>query len=264
MTNTLQIKIESNVATLTLNRPAKKNAMSFEMMRELYETGCELRETADLRAIIITGAQGSFCAGIDLADLMSVASNMDDMQAKLSTPITENVGNFFQAPCTVWSDLDVPVIAAIEGVAIGAGAQLALGTDFRIMSPDARIGLLEAKWGLIPDMGITKSLPSLLRADHAMDLMMTGRLLDANEALQMGLVTRVSDAPLNAAHEMAAILCQQSPDALKASKRLVRGAWGANSDSLKLEALLQSEIIGLPHQMEKVAATLGKRPAEFK
>ena len=264
MPNTLTKSIESGVATITLNRPEKKNAMSFQMMADLYDIGCELRDDVDVSAVILTGSDDTFCAGIDLADLMSAASQLDEMRDKLSKQIHPDVGNSFQAPCTIWAHLDVPIIAAIKGVAMGAGAQLALGADFRIMAPDARIGLLEAKWGLIPDMGVSQSLPQLIRADQALDLMMTGRLLNADEALAMGLTTRINDDPLITAQQMAEDFVQQSPDALKGCKRLVKNVWGASPDALKLEAELQSKIIGMPNQMEKIAASLGKRPAKFK
>jgi enoyl-CoA hydratase/carnithine racemase len=264
MSKTLTTSITSGIATVTLNRPQKKNAMSFEMMGELYEIGCALKETSGLRAVIINGSDGTFCAGIDLADLMQTASQLNEMRQKLSHQIAPEIGNFFQAPCTIWAQLDVPVIAAINGIAIGAGAQLALGADFRIMAPNARFGLLEAKWGLIPDMGVTQSLPQLIRADQAMDLMMTGRLMDADETLAMGLTTRISDDPLEAAIQMAEGFAQQSPDALRGCKRLINTTWGKTTTALSIEAELQSQIIGMPHQMEKVAATLAKRPATFK
>ena len=123
---------------------------------------------------------------------------------------------------------------------------------------------MEAKWGLIPDMGISQSLPKLVRADIAMDLIMTGRILDAPDAQNIGLITRLADDPLTEAMALAQTLCAKSPDALKAAKKLVNGTWGCGDAGLKLEAELQAAIIGQPNQMEMVMAVMGKREPKFK
>jgi enoyl-CoA hydratase/carnithine racemase len=264
MTKTLLTQIKGGIATVTLNRPAKKNAMSFEMMAELVEAGKSLAKTDSLRAVILTGSDHCFCSGIDLESLMSIASRMNEVRNQILNPPKGETSNDFQAPVTIWSTLNVPVIAAIEGVAYGAGAQLALGADFRISSPDAKFSIMEAKWGLIPDMGISQSLPKLMRADAAMDLIMTGRVLIAPEAQSLGLITRIADNPLAAALEFAQTLKTKSPDALAASKKLVNGTWGRGEAGLKLEAELQAAIIGGPNQMEMVMATMGKREPKFK
>ena len=159
--------------------------------------------------------------------------------------------------------LDIPVIAALNGVVYGAGAQLALGADFRIAAPDTKFSIMEAKWGLIPDMGISQSLPKLMRADQAMELVMTGRVLDASEAQILGLITRIADDPLTEAIAMAEALKTKSPDALKGAKHLVNGTWGCGEAGLKLEAQLQAAIMGQPNQMEMVMATMAKRAPNF-
>jgi enoyl-CoA hydratase/carnithine racemase len=263
MTRTLLLDIKDNIATVTLNRPAKKNAMSFAMMAELVETAKILSATDGLRAVILTGAGNCFCAGIDLESLMGMAPRMDEVRNQILNPPNGEAANRFQAPVTVWSTLDVPVIAALEGVVYGAGAQLALGADFRIASPDTKFSIMEAKWGLIPDMGISQSLPKLVRADTALDLIMTGRVLETPEAHSIGLITRIADGPLRAALKYAQTLKTKSPDALAASKKLVKGAWGCGEAGLKLEAELQAAIIGQPNQMEMVMAVMGKREPKF-
>jgi enoyl-CoA hydratase/carnithine racemase len=263
MSQTLLVQITDNIATVTLNRPAKKNAMSFEMMAELVQTAQTLAATDGLRAVILTGADNCFCSGIDLQSLMSMAPEMDKVRDDILNPPKGRTANRFQAPVTVWSTLPVPVIAALEGVAYGAGAQLALGADFRITASDAKLSIMEAKWGLIPDMGISQSLPKLMRADAAMELIMTGRVVDANEALNLGLITRIADAPMDAALTFAETLKTKSPDALKAAKKLVNGTWGGGAAGLKLEAELQAAIIGQPNQMEMVMAAMAKRAPKF-
>ena len=263
MTQTLLTEIQDNIATVTLNRPAKKNAMSFEMMAELVETCKTLATTKDLRAVILTGSSNCFCAGIDLENLMSIAPRMDEVRNKILNPPNGEAANEFQAPATIWSTLPVPVIAALEGVAYGAGAQLALGADFRIASPDTKLSIMEAKWGLIPDMGISQSLPKLMRADAALDLIMTGRVLEADEALKLGLLTRIADNPLDAAIALAQNFTTKSPDAITAAKKLVNGTWGRGEAGLKLEAELQAAIIGQPNQMEMVMSVMQKRAPKF-
>ncbi|MBE9476225.1 MAG: crotonase/enoyl-CoA hydratase family protein [Proteobacteria bacterium] len=263
MTQTLLTQIKDGIATVSLNRPDRKNAMSFEMMTELVETATTLATTKGLRAVILTGSDNCFCAGIDLESLMSIAPRMDEVRNQILNPPNGAAANEFQAPITIWSTLPVPVIAAIEGVAYGAGAQLALGADFRIAAPDAKLSIMEAKWGLIPDMGISQSLPRLMRADAAMELIMTGRVLEADEALNLGLLTRIADDPLDAAITLAQNLITKSPDALAASKKLVNGTWGRGEAGLKLEAQLQAAIIGQPNQMEKVMSVMQKRDPKF-
>ncbi len=263
MTQTLKTEIKDQIATITLNRPEKKNAMSLVMMDELAETGRTLAANTDIRAVIITGADNSFCSGIDLADLMASAAQMDELRDSILNPPTGETSNRFQAPTTIWSTLDVPVIAALNGVVYGAGAQLALGADFRIASPDTKFSIMEAKWGLIPDMGISQSLPKLMRADQAVELIMTGRVLNASEAQTLGLITRIADDPLTEAIAMAEALKTKSPDALKGAKNLVNGTWGCGEAGLRLEAQLQAAIMGQPNQMEMVMATMAKRAPNF-
>jgi len=263
MTQTLSIEIADDIAIVTLNRPDKKNAMSFEMMAELVETGKILRESKGLRAVILTGSNHCFCSGIDLTDLMSAVPKMDELRTEILNPPAGDTSNKFQAPITIWSTLDVPVIAALEGVVFGAGAQLALGADFRIASPDTKFSIMEAKWGLIPDMGISQSLPKLMSADQAMELIMTARVLDAPEAQSLGLITRLADDPMAAAIELTQTLKAKSPNAIKAAKKLVNGIWGCGEAGLKLEAQLQCEIIGGANQMEMVMATMAKRAPKF-
>jgi len=264
MTKTLITEVQDNIATVTLNRPTKKNAMSFDMMRDLVETAKTLATTDGLRAVILTGADHCFCAGIDLESLMAIVPKIDEIRESILNPPQGEAANEFQAPATIWSSLNVPVIAALEGVAFGAGAQLALGADFRIAAPDTGFSIMEAKWGLIPDMGISQSLPKLVRADIAMELIMTGRILDAAEAQNIGLITRLSDDPLAEAMTLAETLSTKSPDALNAAKKLVNGTWGCGEAGLKLEAELQAAIIGQPNQMEMVMAVMGKREPKFK
>ena len=259
----LEITEADGIATVTLNRPDKKNAMSLEMFDALSAAGRDL-DRPDIRAVILTGAGDAFCAGIDLSAMQSFLPRIDQVRTDLQT-FDDSGANWFQRPTRVWQQLPVPVIAAIDGVCLGAGLQLALAADFRIAAPSSRLSIMEAKWGLIPDMGITTTLPALLRADLAKELMMSARILDAPEALSLGLLTRLSDAPLEDALTLARNLAGKSPDALSGIKTLVDEGWnGPSSRTLALEARLQADIIGGVNQIEAVMSAMQKRPPKFK
>ena len=259
----LTLTEDRGIAIVTLNRPEKKNAMSLEMFEALTEMGESLNRPG-IRAVVLTGAGDSFCAGIDLNAMQSFLPKIEEIRTELVTPLKDGA-NWFQRPTRVWQALPVPVIAAIEGVCFGAGLQLALAADFRIAAPSARLSIMEAKWGLIPDMGLTTTLPKLMRADLAKELMMTARIMEADEAQSHGLFTRISDQPLTDALALASDLLGKSPDALSGIKALVETAWsGAAEDTLAVEGQLQSKIIGQPNQIEAVVSAMQKRDPVFK
>ncbi len=265
MADVVQVTIGGDgVAEVCLNRPDRKNAWTLEMFDALAEAAAQLSGVAGLRAVILRGAGGCFSSGLDLSVMQGFARDLEGLKREIVTPPEGEVANRFQMPVVAWQRLLVPVIAAIEGVAFGAGMQLALAADFRIAAPDARFSVMEAKWGLIPDMGISQSLPRLLRADLAKDLIMTARVVGAEEALGLGLVTRIAADPISAAREMADGLAQRSPDALAAAKRLVEESWTLPpAKGLALEARLQAGIIGGANQIEAVMAGVAGRAPKF-
>ena len=264
MPETIKISQDQGITTIQLNRAEKKNAMSLQMMDEFIAAGRAIADDSECRAVTLTGDGDSFCSGLDLADLMKLGGDVAKTKEILATSLDDTGANQFQLPCTIWRQLDVPVIAVLRGNVLGAGAQLALGADYRIAAPDTRFSIMEAKWGLIPDMGISQALPALMPADHALELFATGRVLDASEALELGLISKVMDNPDAAAKDLVAQISAASPDAVAASKELVREQWGRSEASLKLEAELQSKLIGSPNQMEKTMASMQKRDPIFK
>jgi enoyl-CoA hydratase/carnithine racemase len=156
------------------------------------------------------------------------------------------------------------VIAAIHGNCLGGGLQIALGADLRIAAPDARLSIMEIKWGLVPDMSITRTLPRLVGIDVAKELTFTGRVVSGEEALGLGLVTRVSEDPLAAAKALAAEIAGRSPDAVRAAKRLFDEAWNESAEaSLALEVELQGGLIGSPNQLAAVMAGMARQAADF-
>ncbi len=256
------LTFDGPVAEVMLARPEKRNALDMEMFTALVAAGEELRDTPGLAAVILHGAGVGFCAGIDTSLFAAFAGRLEATRtAMLAPPL--GTANPFQRPCTVWADVPVPVIAAIHGTAYGAGLQLALGADIRISAPDARFSVMEAKWGLAPDMGLSQSLPRLMRADLALDLIVSARVVQGTEAAAIGLVTRTADDPLAEARAMAARLTHVSPAVLRAAKRLVQASWQRDPAVLRLEAELQAAIIGTPNQIEAVTATLERRNPRF-
>ncbi len=164
----------------------------------------------------------------------------------------------------MWVDMAPPVIAAVHGVAVGGGFQLALGADLRVVAPDAQLGVFEIKWGIVPDMCGTQLLPRLVGPDVAKDLMFTGRVVTGSEAQALGLVTRLSDDPRADALELAREIASRSPDAIKVMKRLVDASWTLSFDDGVREEHDQTEgMIGSKNQLEAVIANLEQRPGRF-
>jgi enoyl-CoA hydratase/carnithine racemase len=164
----------------------------------------------------------------------------------------------------VWRELPVPVIAAVHGVAFGGGFQLALGPDIRIVAPDTRMAVLEIKWGLVPDMAGLVLLRGLVRDDVARELTFTGRIFTGEEALAMGIATRVSNDPHGDAMKLAAEISAKNPEAVRAGKRLFNLVADADQKTiLKHETSEQVALIGSPNQIEAVMSNMQKRAANY-
>ncbi len=263
MTDLVKITIEDHVADVRLNRPDKYNALSPEMFMAIVEAGRKLAGDKTVRAIVLSGEGKGFCAGLDFQSFMQMASGGEKTINLFERPDGE-IANYAQLPGFVWKNMPVPVIAALHGVAFGGGLQIALGADIRLATPDTQFSVMEIKWGLVPDMSLTQTIRDLVRIDIAKELTFTGRIVEAAEAAQLGLVTRVCDNALAEAHKIAAAIASKSPDAISASKRLLNAAWHATpEDGLMLEASLQKKMIGSPNQIEAVAANFEKRAPKY-
>ncbi len=256
----VQIVIADHVAVVKLNRPEKHNALDRAMFDAIIAAAAQLRSEPGVRAVVLHGEGPSFCSGLDVAALMSAQPNGEAITA----PLRGAVPNHFQRTAHDWIELPVPVIAAIHGNCLGGGLQIALGADIRIATADARLSVMEVKWGLVPDMAITRTLPRLVSIDVAKELAYTGRVFNGEEAARLGVVTRVSADPLADAQALATEIASRSPDAVRAVKRLFDQSWtGAPDDTLALEAALQLRLIGSPNQLAAVTAGLSRAPAEF-
>lgn len=262
----VSVEIEDHVADVRLNRPDKMNAINTDMWRAIGEAGGALIENRDVRAVVLSGNGRGFCAGLDMASFSDMAARSHDAPGAGDSLKSSNdrPENLFQRAALVWKRVPVPVIAALHGVALGAGAQIALGADIRFATPDLRFSILEIKWGLIPDVGITQTLRDLVPLDVAKELTFTGRMLDGQAAKALGLVTHLSEDPLSEARTLAAEIAAKSPDAIRLGKQLLDTAWHADERTgLELEARLQSRLIGSPNQIESIKANFEKRAPEF-
>jgi enoyl-CoA hydratase/carnithine racemase len=260
MSERVSTEIADHVAVVTLTRPDKHNALDIPMFEGILAAAERLMTEPGVRAVVLHGDGPSFCSGLDVMGVMGAAEGV----AGLTDPLRSGVPNPFQRAAYDWIRVPVPVIAAVHGNCLGGGLQIALGADVRFATPDAKLSVMEIKWGLIPDMSITRTLPRLVGIDVAKELTYTGRILTGAEAGELGLVTHVVEDPLGEARTLAAEIAQRSPDAVRGAKRLFDEAWtGSPEQTLSLEASLQLELIGSPNQLAAVSAGFTKQPAEF-
>lgn len=265
MSERVLIDIKEGIAQVRLNRPDKLNALDPELLYCLIETAETLSQTDGLRAVVLSGEGRSFSAGLDFASFAAMASEGGKMPFDPFGRTENNPANMVQRTGYDWHRLAVPVIAALRGHVYGGGLQIALGADIRYAAPDTRMSVMEIKWGLIPDMSGSQTLRDLVGLDVAKELTWTGRQVEAAEARELGLVTRVCEDPLAAAMETARAIAGRSPHAIRAGKQLLNQAWhGSNEAGLELEAELQKTLLGKPNQVEAVMANMQKRDAKFK
>ncbi|GFG50108.1 enoyl-CoA hydratase [Mycolicibacterium agri] len=258
----VHVQVGANgVATVSMVRADKHNALDQAMFEALMRAAEQLAGDASVRAVVLHGEGKSFCSGLDVASLMGGSGGTN----VLLTRADGRVANFAQRVTYDWSLVPAPVIAAIHGNCFGGGLQIALGADIRIAAPDAKLSIMEIKWGLVPDMGITQTLPRLVPIDVAKELTFTGRVLSGSEASTLGLVTRVADDPLAAATALAEEIAQKSPDAVRAAKRLYNETWVSDdaAAALALESDLQRGLIGKPNQLAAVTAGMSGEPPVF-
>lgn len=262
MTNRVTVEISEHVATVTLNRADKRNAIDVAMFDALIATGDSLKKESGVRAVVLHGAGEHFCAGIDISVFQG--EGIAAAGKGLMQPRDGSSANYFQSAAMVWRELPVPVIAALRGTAFGGGLQIALGADLRYAAADTRMSVMEIKWGIIPDMGITNTLRHIVREDQVRELSYTGRVFDADEAKRLGIVTDVVDDPLAVSRQVAADIAQKSPDAIRAMKKLVNESWHAEpAAALRMEAELQVSVMAGKNQKEAVLANMEGRAPRF-
>lgn len=257
----VRVEIEDHVARVSLSRPDKRNALDFEMFEGIADAAESLSGEADLRAVVLRGEGAAFSAGLDLGAFMNDPPAIE----RMLTREDGELANLAQRVAWAWRELPVPVIAALHGEVFGGGLQIALGADIRVASPDARLSVMEIRWGLVPDMAGSRVLRDIVGYDVAMDLSLTGRIVDGSEALRLGLVTRLADDPVAEAVGIATEIAGRSPDAIRAVKALLHRAPRMDDASgLLLETELQMQLLGGRNQMEAASAGLEKRAPDFR
>ena len=259
----LTISVDGNVAHVELARPEKKNALSMDLMRELVEAPEVLAANSDIRAVVLSGAGGDFCAGLDKANFSLMMSDPNAFPPL--KPRTHGISNLYQKVVYGWRELPVPVIAAIDGVVLGGGFQLALGADIRLVTADARFSILEIKWGLIPDMAGTPLMRTMARDDVIRELTYTGRIFSGSEAVDFGFATRVCANPLEDAMSLAGEIAGKNPHAIEAAKRIFNvGVDQTTAEALMMESIEQDKLTGSENQVESITAAMQSRAANYK
>jgi enoyl-CoA hydratase len=248
---------EGAVALLTLNRPQTLNALSLAILEDLQRAVALVRDDRDVRVVVITGAgEKAFAAGADIRELSSLSPAAMQAYARRGQRLFDDL-----------ETLGKPVLAAINGFALGGGCELALACTLRVASEAARLGQPEVHLGLMPGFGGTQRLPRLVGRGRALDLLLTGRQVDAHEALRIGLVDRIA-APaslISGTLELARTLAAGPPVAVRAILEAVhRGVDGALESGQALEAALFGVVGSTADMREGTAAFLGKRTPTFK
>jgi len=260
MNDRVRVAMQGNVARVTLSRPDKHNGMDMAMLEAVRAAARRLKTDRRVRAVVLHGEGPSFCAGLDVKAMFGSTRAAVTGFAALWSPVR----NRFQDWSMAWRDVPAPVIAVIHGNCFGAGIQLALGADLRIATPDAKISIMESKWGLVPDMGGAALLRELLPLDVAKELTFTGRVLSGTDAHALGLVTHVSSQPMELARALAAEIGVRSPDAVAAAKLLLQTAWsGSERGALAAERRWQRRLLGSKNQRIAVKRNLEKSDVPY-
>jgi enoyl-CoA hydratase/carnithine racemase len=258
VSNRVLISSEDGVAHVRLNRADKLNALDPAMFEAIAAAIAQLQGDSSVRAAVLSGEGRAFCAGLDMQSMAGGGSG-GDLLAR-----SHGHANLYQQVAWGWRTLPVPVIAAVHGVTFGGGLQIVSGADIRIAHPEARMSIMEAKWGLVPDMAGIALWRSLVRDDLLRELTYTHREFSGTEAQALGFATRLSDDPLAEALKLARVIASKSPHAVRGAKRLYNlAADGDAAAILHAESVEQKALIRSPNQTEAVLANVQKRAAKF-
>lgn len=256
-TKNLLLKIDNNIGLITINRPDKLNALNAETVTELFQVLKKLRQNDSVSVIIITGSgEKAFVAGADIAEI----SRHDEISGRIFATRGQRVYRYLEK-------LEKPVIAAINGFALGGGCELAMACHIRIASDNAKFGQPEINLGLLPGYGGTQRLPRLIGTTKALYFLLTGEMFDAQKALEMGLISEIVPQTelMTRATKIAEILCEKSPIAVKYILQAVTEGIEQNLDTaLHIESELFGNICATEDMKEGTAAFLEKRKPNFK
>jgi enoyl-CoA hydratase/carnithine racemase len=261
---TIRYAIDDGLATITLDRSEKRNAVNQAMFTELGDAAEEAAADSAVRAVLVTGEGPTFCAGIDLSligELAGLASQASGEERGFHAFVRSA-----QRPFRSLARMPKPTLAAVQGHAVGAGFQLALACDLRMASVDAKFAMLEPRYGLIPDLGGVHRLARLVGPSRAKEIVWSTRIVESEEALLIGMVNRVVEPSdlLSEADALARQVMEHSPTAIALIKELVEAAEETSfEDELEREAGAQTMAIQGEHHREAVAAFLEGRPPTF-
>ncbi len=254
--STLQLAFDSGIGALTLNRPDKRNAISYELIEDLLRALEEVK-TSPVRILIVTGAGKAFCSGMDLENLKGLLGRTPDQNLEDSRTMASLFRALYEFP--------KPTIAAVNGPAIAGGTGLALLCDFTLAVPEAKFGYTEVRIGFVPGI-VSTFLLRQVGEKVARDLLLTGRIFDAPEALRLGLINEIVPASqlMSRARELAAKLLENSPASLAYTKRLLTELAGAEFDSqLDIAIRKNAEIRVTPDFREGISSFLEKRKPKW-
>jgi enoyl-CoA hydratase/carnithine racemase len=268
VSHALQVTIEDHIAHVQLNRPDSHNALDGPIMNGLLEFARQMMEPQQVRVIVLSGNGKSFCAGLDMSSFAEMSSGdlsgNSESVAQAMQDISPGGANRAQQVGWLWQEVPIPVIAAVQGAALGGGLNLALGADIRIVHPSAKLGFVEITWGLLPDMSASQSLRRLVGLDRMKELVLTGRRFNGEQAQQYGLATEVSATPLEDALAMASTIAARNPDAVRAAKQILNNCALVDvAAGLAEEAAATRQLLGSPNQLEAITAQFEGRAPVF-
>lgn len=265
MTDRVSITIlEDGIADVRMTRTDKMNALDAAQWAALVDTINTLKAMSGLRVVVLSGEGRAFCAGLDLSSLQEERAPGTSSTGASLIDRYQGITNRGQYAAWGWRELEVPVIAAVHGVAFGAGSQIMAGADIRFVHPDTRIAIMEMKWGLVPDVAGMALWRTQVADDVLREMIYTNREFNGHEAKAMGFATHVADNPHAAAMELARIIANKNPDAVRASKRMCNMlADASDGDLMMAESVEQSKIMRTPNQMEAVMSSMQKRKPVF-
>ena len=256
--------LEDGIADVRMTRVDKMNALDATQWAALVEAVETLKAMPGLRVVVLSGEGRAFCAGLDLASMQGDRDPGASSAGGSLADRTHGIANNAQYAAWGWRELPVPVIAAVHGVAFGAGSQIMAAADIRIVHPATRIAIMEMKWGLVPDVAGMPLWRTQVKDDVLREMIYTNREFNGVEAKDMGFATHVSDDPHAKAMELARVIANKNPHAIRGAKRLCNMmAAATDAELLQAESDEQIKVIRKPNQMEAVMAEMQKRKPNF-
>ncbi len=256
--------LEDGIADVRMTRIDKMNALDGVQWNALVEAIDTLNATPGLRVVVLSGEGRAFCAGLDLASLQNERDPGASSAGGSLADRTRGIANNAQYAAWGWRELPVPVIAAVHGVAFGAGSQIMAAADIRIVHPDTRIAIMEMKWGLVPDVAGMPLWRTQVKDDVLREMIYTNREFNGVEAKEMGFATHVSEDPHAKAMDLARVIANKNPHAMRGAKRLCNlMGYASDAELLQAESDEQLKVIRTPNQMESVMAEMQKRKPNF-